>query len=476
MSVSVGTAIKLARFVQKNWKKLLPALIGLLLLPLALFSASFTIISTVPAIDESTMRLYINTASEVGKDKSFINFKDMIAIDSVRYNQDFKKANKSNVTQLANLFLQENKNVTTYDLSQYPGAVADLNSNLGVSIDWREVAMIDALLTNESFNSSYYTIRDLARKFVRIDRIPYEVTIEEEVTIEKTKRIWKSSLPMLPDWLTQKWGFGKWIEETYYETEIVYRTEVRYREGKEVIGYEKVLQDLGYSTDKIPEFFKDKSTIKSYMEKTVITYSTRSIGQVMDMLGFTKDQKDRTNTYRNVGLEVLIGTGNGGNWNGSGENTPASASEFIERVSKGAQETQKKYGVLSSISIAQAILESGWGASGLTAKANNLFGVKADSSWVGAYVEMETREVYNGQEVIIVARFRAYESWAHSLADHGQFLVENSRYAEHGFFSANDYIGQAYALKEAGYATDPNYPMLLISIIQQYGLEKFDKI
>lgn len=89
---------------------------------------------------------------------------------------------------------------------------------------------------------------------------------------------------------------------------------------------------------------------------------------------------------------------------------------------------------------------------------------------------METKEVYNGQTVTIVAKFRAYESWSHSLEDHGLFLVENSRYAQHGFFNASDYIGQAYALQSAGYATDPEYPILLISLIQQYGLYEYDKV
>lgn len=471
----MGVAVKVGRFVQKNWKKLLPGAIGLLILPLALFSASFTIISTVPAVEESTMRLYINTASEVGKDKSFLSFKDMIAIDSVRYQQDFKKANKSNVTKLAEIFLQENKNITKYDLSKYQSVIAGLNETLGVYVDWREVAMVDAILTNEKFDKSDYEVLELAKRFVRIDRIPYEETIEKEITVEKKTKVWKSALAWLPDYITQRYGWGSWIEKTEYETKIVYETVVKYTEGKEVISYVKVLQDLGYNSDKIPEFFKDISTIKPYMEKTIITYSTKSLDEVMNILGFNEDEKQRARTYRNIGLEVLIG-GGGGNFSGIGENAPASASEFIERVAPGSVEAQKKYGVFASISIAQAILESGWGSSGLTTKANNLFGVKADSSWSGAFVEMETREVYNGQETIIVARFRAYESWKHSLEDHGVFLVENSRYAQYGLFRANDYIGQAYALKEAGYATDPNYPMLLISIIQEYGLYKYDKV
>ena len=87
---------------------------------------------------------------------------------------------------------------------------------------------------------------------------------------------------------------------------------------------------------------------------------------------------------------------------------------------------------------------------------------------------METKEHVNGQVITITARFRAYNSWEESIKDHGKFLKENPRYTKAGMFKAKDYIGQAYALKDAGYATDENYPILLISLIQQYGLYQYD--
>ena len=210
--------IQAALFVKDNWKTILPIILGILLLPL-MFASATTVALTYPAIDESTMRLYIEVASEVGNGKSFINYKDLIAIDGVRYQQDFSKANRNNVTNLANMFLQEHKEETHYDFNNHYNIVQMVNNELGVNIDYREVVMVDSLLTNEQFNSGDYYIKELARKFVRINRIPYEEVIEKEVTVQKTIKTWKSLFPWLPDKVTQKFGWGKWEYKTVYETE-----------------------------------------------------------------------------------------------------------------------------------------------------------------------------------------------------------------------------------------------------------------
>ena len=92
--------------------------------------------------------------------------------------------------------------------------------------------------------------------------------------------------------------------------------------------------------------------------------------------------------------------------------------EFIERVGALAAADMKKSGVLASLTIAQAILESGWGKSGLTVKANALFGIKAGKSWKGKVYSAQTQECYDGATfTTITALFRAYDSWAESVAD-----------------------------------------------------------
>jgi flagellum-specific peptidoglycan hydrolase FlgJ len=146
--------------------------------------------------------------------------------------------------------------------------------------------------------------------------------------------------------------------------------------------------------------------------------------------------------------------------------------EFIQKVAEGAIDSYKKYNIFPSITIAQAILESGWGQSGLTGKGNNLFGVKA-YGWNGAVVDMLTAE-YNsdGSKYYVVASFRGYNSWAESIEDHSKVLL-NDRYAD--VRSATNYRAAAEALRAGGYATDPEYPQLLISIIESYGLYQYDK-
>lgn len=148
--------------------------------------------------------------------------------------------------------------------------------------------------------------------------------------------------------------------------------------------------------------------------------------------------------------------------------------DFINAVAPIAKETFKEYGVFPSITLAQAILESGWGRSGLTKQANNLFGIKADSSWKGQILEMETQEHINGGIITIIARWRVYGTWQDSVMDHGRFLKENSRYAIAGVFQAKSYRDQANSLVTAGYATDPEYAQLLCSLIESYSLQNFD--
>lgn len=72
----------------------------------------------------------------------------------------------------------------------------------------------------------------------------------------------------------------------------------------------------------------------------------------------------------------------------------------------------------------------------------------------------------------ITALFRAYDSWAESVADHSAFLLANKRYA--AVVGERDYKAACKAIKAAGYATDPGYPQKLIGLIEKYGLTVYD--
>ena len=143
---------------------------------------------------------------------------------------------------------------------------------------------------------------------------------------------------------------------------------------------------------------------------------------------------------------------------------------FIDRIGKAAQAGGSD--ILPSLTIAQAILESGWGKSGLTQKANALFGIKAGSAWKGPRVNSKTFEYYDGKRADIVDAFRAYGSWEESIEDHRKLLRGAERYK--AVIGERDYKKACRAVHAAGYATAPDYADKLIKIIEQYGLTSWD--
>lgn len=162
--------------------------------------------------------------------------------------------------------------------------------------------------------------------------------------------------------------------------------------------------------------------------------------------------------------------------------TPTSASampatDFIKWVAPMAQQGEREFDVPASVSIAQAILESGWGESTLSKKANSFFGIKCSSKTSpyqdGCYSVTTTEYTADGTKYTTTAKFRKYDSPTDSFRDHGLFLTANSRYAP-----AFKYPGNpnrfAYEIHKAGYATDPAYTSRLISLMQRYNLYKYD--
>lgn len=138
----------------------------------------------------------------------------------------------------------------------------------------------------------------------------------------------------------------------------------------------------------------------------------------------------------------------------------------------------KKLNILPSVTIAQAILESGWGKSELAKNAHNLFGIKAGADWKGKTYSKRTKEQKPTGEVYeIVADFRAYDSFAESIMDHDAFFVSTDwrkkNYA--AVLNAKNYKDQAEALQSCGYATALDYGKQLIGLIERLGLQQYDK-
>ncbi len=154
----------------------------------------------------------------------------------------------------------------------------------------------------------------------------------------------------------------------------------------------------------------------------------------------------------------------------------AATDPFIEAIAGMAQRSQATHRVPASVTIAQAILESGWGHSTLATYAQNYFGIKCKataSPYQLGCMEKASLEYYDpANPVSVVSPFRTYASVENSFIDHGHFLATNSRYAPaFSTTTADDFIRVVAA---AGYATDPAYATTVISIMQRYNLYRFD--
>lgn len=134
-----------------------------------------------------------------------------------------------------------------------------------------------------------------------------------------------------------------------------------------------------------------------------------------------------------------------------------------------AQLSQRKYGVPASVTLAQAILESGWGSSQLARRCNNFFGVKALPGQ--AYEQFTTREVVTGRSVNELARFAKYPSAIESFEAHGRLLATQYKGA---MKYREEPLMFCVALSQGGYATDPEYAPMLHALINQFDLEQYD--
>lgn len=142
--------------------------------------------------------------------------------------------------------------------------------------------------------------------------------------------------------------------------------------------------------------------------------------------------------------------------------------QYVEKYSPIAVEEMHRSRIPASITLAQGLLESGNGNSRLALVANNHFGIKCKKDWTGESIREDDDEA---QEC-----FRKYPAPIDSYKDHSDFLMKNQRYAFLFDLEPTDYKSWAKGLKTAGYATNPKYPELLISLIERFALHKYDGV
>ena len=138
--------------------------------------------------------------------------------------------------------------------------------------------------------------------------------------------------------------------------------------------------------------------------------------------------------------------------------------EYIAVYKTTAIKEMNRSGVPASVTMAQAILESGYGNSILAIYANNHFGIKYKPDWTGKTYAIGT------------TYYKKYESVFESYEDHSNHLKSRIWYADLFKLKVTDYKGWAHGLKKAGYAEDPYYAYRLIQIIEKYKLSSLDSL
>lgn len=148
------------------------------------------------------------------------------------------------------------------------------------------------------------------------------------------------------------------------------------------------------------------------------------------------------------------------------------AEVYIEKTNSLAINIAKRYDLYPSVIIAQSGLESNWGESELSKNYNNYFGIKANK--IEDSVKLKTNEFVDGNAKEMLEPFRKYNSKLDSFNHYAQLMTKTDRYKK--VRVAESYEEAAHEIKNAGYATDPNYDKKIIDLIKKYNLEKYDKI
>ena len=150
------------------------------------------------------------------------------------------------------------------------------------------------------------------------------------------------------------------------------------------------------------------------------------------------------------------------------------ADKYIRSYEHLAVAEMERTAIPASITLAQGMLESGYGTSDLAVNANNHFGIKCHKGWSGETYTHRSKETTNGSHIARNSCFRSYNTIEDSYVDHSDFLASRSNYSALFLANTTDYKAWAQGLVDGGYATDPGYASKLIKTIEAYQLNKYD--
>lgn len=191
----------------------------------------------------------------------------------------------------------------------------------------------------------------------------------------------------------------------------------------------------------------------------------------------TAEMVESTIGYRGMVSEEAMGAAGELAFSKKMETMLPAYNAYVMEYSELAISEMQRTGIPASIKLAQAILESGAGRSAFAQKTKNHFGIKCGGNWDGnsfEYTDDDTDE--NGN--LVKSCFRVYESAHQSYLDHSAFLTDPAKeYRYGGLFDlrSDDYIGWAWGLQLAGYATNPYYANRLIKLIEELQLSVYDR-
>lgn len=150
---------------------------------------------------------------------------------------------------------------------------------------------------------------------------------------------------------------------------------------------------------------------------------------------------------------------------------------YIQQYKEIAIEEMHRTGMPASVKLAQGLIESNAGRSDLARSARNHFGIKCGGSWSGGKFYKKDDD-YDSRGRLIKSCFRKYDSVEDSYTAQSEFLRDPNKQYRYGFLfklDPTDYRGWAHGLLKAGYATNPRYAQLIIKVIEQYGLDQYDR-
>lgn len=150
---------------------------------------------------------------------------------------------------------------------------------------------------------------------------------------------------------------------------------------------------------------------------------------------------------------------------------------FIKLIENSAKHIMSKYNILASLTIAQAILESGWGESECYKLANNVYGIKGE--YEGEFIEIESPEVVNKTEEMKLSKFKKYPSIKECFEDRINMILNNKlnkkEYRYRNLINVKDYKEACILIQKDGYSNSQDYADTLIKIIEDNNLYEIDK-